>query len=89
MNVMNQIISFQKTTSDNILGTISILQDHAEKVTNMFLMSSTCPLPDEGKKFLNEWIQSLKKGRDDFKKIMDGNFKRVEEFFAKENPKSG
>ncbi len=65
-----------------------MLQDQAEKATNMLLESSGCPLPDEGKQLLNEWIHSFKKGRDELKKTMDGSFKCVEDFFVKENPKS-
>ncbi len=93
MNMMDQrmvkqMIGFQKATFDNTFGTISMLQDQAEKATKIFFESSVWPLPEEGKKVLDEWIQSFKKGRDEFKKTMDGSFKRVEEFFGKENPKA-
>jgi hypothetical protein len=31
---------------------------------------------------INEWVKAYKKGRGDFKKAVDENFKRVEDFFG-------
>jgi hypothetical protein len=39
--------------------------------------------PEEGKKLINEWVQAYKKGREDFKGIVDANYKKVEDYFAK------
>jgi hypothetical protein len=38
-------------------------------------------MPEEGKKVLSEWVKAYKKGRDDFKKVVDQNFKNAEAFF--------
>jgi hypothetical protein len=37
--------------------------------------------PEEGKKAVIEWMKAYKKGCDDFKNIVDENFKKVETFF--------
>ena len=39
-------------------------------------------LPEEGKKAINDWTNAYKKGCEDFKKAVDENFKKVEDFFA-------
>ncbi len=84
--VTKQIIDFQKATFNNSFSAISMLQDQAEKATNMFLESSLWPVPEEGKKILTEWIQAFKKGREEFKKALDESFLKMEDFF-KEKPK--
>jgi hypothetical protein len=39
-------------------------------------------MPEEGKKALTEWMKSYKKGCEDFKKIVDQNYKNVEQCFT-------
>jgi hypothetical protein len=41
-------------------------------------------LPEEGKKVIRDWMSSYSKGCKDFKKIVDENYAKVEEFFDKE-----
>ncbi len=91
MNMMDQkitkqVIDFQKAAFDNTFSAISMLQDQAEKTTNIFLESSIWPVPEEGKKIAKEWVQAFKKGRDEFKKALDESFTKMEDFF-KEKPK--
>ncbi len=80
--VTKQIIDFQKASFDNTFSAISMLQDQAEKTTNVFLESSIWPVPEEGKKILKEWIEAFKKGREEFKKAVDESFKKTEDFLA-------
>ncbi len=86
--VTRQVIDFQKATFDNTFNVISMFQDQAEKTFYTFLNTGIWPVPEEGKKVLNEWTQSLKKGREEFKKVIDDGFKRVENYFTQEKPKS-
>ncbi len=92
MNMMDQkitkqVIDFQKAAFDNTFSAISMLQDQAEKTTNIFLESGIWPVPEEGKKIAKEWVQAFKKGREEFKKALDESFTKMEDFF-KEKPKS-
>ncbi|RPJ01128.1 MAG: hypothetical protein EHM36_13795 [Deltaproteobacteria bacterium] len=94
MNMMDtkmvkQVIEFQKAAFDNTFNVISMLQDQTEKTFHTFLEGGMSPMPEEGKKILNEWTESFKKGREEFKKVMDDGFKRVENYFARENAKTG
>ncbi len=75
------MIDFQKTAFNNTFSAMVALQDQTEKMVNITIEQSTW-LPEDGKKAINEWTDACKKGRDDFKKIVDENFSKAEGFFA-------
>jgi hypothetical protein len=93
MNMMDgriakQVIEFQKATFDNTFNVFSMIQDQTEKTFNTFLETGAWPLPEEGKKVISEWTQSFKKGREEFKKVMDDGFDKVENYFVREKTKA-
>lgn len=76
-----QMVDFNKTAFDNSFEAMAIIQEQTEKmVANM--MQQTAFFPEEGKKLVNDWIKTYKKGREEFKAAADENFKKVEAFFA-------
>jgi polyhydroxyalkanoate synthesis regulator phasin len=79
--IAKQMIDFQKTTFDNTFNAMVSLQEQTEKMVNTIIGQAPW-LPEEGKKVINEWVGAYKKGRNDFKKLVDQNFKKVEEAFA-------
>jgi len=81
VKIAKQMIEFQKATFDNSFSAMGMVQEQAERMLNMSLEQATW-LPEEGRKVIDEWIKAYKKGREDFKKIVDENFGRVEAFFA-------
>ena len=76
-----QMIDFHKATFDNTFNAMVMLQDQTEKMVNTFLAQATW-LPEEGKRVIDEWLSAYKKGREDFKQIVEDNFNKVEDFFA-------
>jgi polyhydroxyalkanoate synthesis regulator phasin len=76
-----QIVNFNKTAFDNSFNTMSTIQDQTEKMFTS-MMEQMVFFPEEGKKLVNEWIKTYKKGREDFKAAADENFKKVESFFS-------
>jgi len=80
MQFGKQMMDFYKAAFDNAFSAMSMLQDQNEKMVGMFMQQATW-LPEEGKKPINDWVQGIKKGREDFKKAVDDGFKKVEEFF--------
>lgn len=76
-----QMVEFQKAAFDNSFNAMGMVQDQAERILNMSLDQATW-LPQEGKRVIDEWVKSYKKGREDFGKMMEENFKRVEAFFS-------
>ncbi len=80
--IAKQMVDFNKTAFDNSFEAMTVIQDQAEKMFTT-AVEQTSFFPDEGKKLINEWIRTYKKGRDDFKAATDENFKKVEAYFAK------
>ena len=80
-SMAKQMIDFHKATFDNTFNAFVTLQEQTEKMVNMFIDQAPW-MPDDGKKAVKDWVGTYKKGREDFKKTVDDNFKKVEEFFA-------
>ena len=79
--IAKQMIDFQKTTFDNTFNAMVLLQEQAESMASTLLDQATW-MPEEGRKAINDWLKAYKKGREDFRKGVDENFKRVEDFFV-------
>mgnify|MGYP001817002043 FL=1 len=79
--VLKQMSDFNKATFDNTFNAIVMLQEQAERAANTLLEQANW-LPEDGKKAINEWVKAYKKGREDFKKVVDENFQKVESFFS-------
>ncbi|MBF0552443.1 MAG: hypothetical protein HQK60_18170 [Deltaproteobacteria bacterium] len=79
--MLQQMINFNKYMFDNTFNSITMFQEQMERMSNMFLDQAT-GMPEEGKKAVTEWVKSYKTARDDFKKVVEDNFKKMEEFFA-------
>ncbi|GAB6269012.1 hypothetical protein DS62_02645 [Smithella sp. SC_K08D17] len=79
--IAKQMVDFNKTAFDNSFEAMAVIQDQTEKMVNA-MMEQTAFFPEEGKKAVNEWIKTIKKGREEFKSAADENFKKVETFFA-------
>ncbi len=78
--IAKQMIDFQKTTFDNTFNAMALLQEQAESMASTILDQATW-MPEEGIKAVNDWLNAYKKGREDFKKGVDENFTKVEDFF--------
>jgi polyhydroxyalkanoate synthesis regulator phasin len=79
--MLKQMVEFNKTTFDNSFKTMVMLQEQAETMVNTLLGQATW-LPEEGKRAIDDWVKAYKQGRDDFKKLVDQSFHKVEDFFA-------
>jgi hypothetical protein len=76
-----QMIDFYKTTFDNSFSAMMMLQEQMERMANMY-WGQMVNLPEETKKGLADWTKSYKKSCEDFKKMMDESFKKLESFVA-------
>lgn len=77
--VAKQIIDLHKSSFDNSFNILISLQD---MMLNNF-MEQALWLPPEGKKAFTNMMSIYKKGREDFKKLMDDGYKKVEEYISK------
>ena len=76
-----QMVQFNKTAFDNSFKAMSLVYEQNEKMMEAFLGQAGW-LPEEGRKALKEWMASYKKGCQDFKKMVDDNYAKVESYFT-------
>jgi len=79
--IAKQMMEFNKTAFDNSFSAMSALQDQTEKLI-LSLLDKASWFPEEGKKAMNDWVISYKKGREDFKTAADDGYRKVVEYFA-------
>jgi hypothetical protein len=82
--IVKQMVDLYKTSFENSFSTMVMLQDHAEKLLKDFIDHNP-GMSDEGKKVIDQWNNVYKKGLDDFKKIIEEGFAKVESFFSYNN----
>lgn len=78
--IAKQMIVFNKAAFDNNFRAMQALQEQTERLVNKFWDKSPM-FPEEGKKVIYDWMTAYKKGCEDFKSVVDDNFKKVEDFF--------
>jgi len=81
LKLVKQMIDFNKATFDNSFDAMTLLQEQMEKTQNTFMEQATW-FPEEGRKALGEWVATCRKGRENFKTVVDDGFKKVESYFA-------
>ncbi|MDD3581403.1 MAG: hypothetical protein PHW74_10320 [Desulfobacca sp.] len=79
--MFKQMLDFNKSAFDNTFNAMVMLQEQTERMVNQFLEKAVW-LPQEGKKAVDEWVKSYRKGCEDYKKLVDDSFKKVEAFFT-------
>ncbi len=80
--IAKQMVEFNKTAFDNSFKAMTMVYEQNEKMIEAFLGQASW-MPAEGRKALQDWMDSYKKGCQDFKKIVDDNYAKVEGFFSK------
>ena len=80
--VFKQMFDFNKAAFDNTFNAMVMLQEQAERMSNTMLEQATW-LPEEGRKVIKDWVDAYKQGRENFKKIVDDNFQKVDDYFQK------
>jgi len=78
--MLKQMIDLNKSAFDNAFNTMTMLQGQMESVISTFVDQST-GMTEEGKKAAREWAAIYKKGFEDYKRVVDDNFKKVDSFF--------
>jgi hypothetical protein len=79
-DMLKQMIDFNKAAYENAFKNMNMLQEQMEKVINLYI-DQTSGMSEESKKAAKDWASMYKKGYDDFKKLVDDNFKKMEAFF--------
>ena len=77
--VFKQMLNFNKSAFNNAFHALAMAQEQTESIGKSFLDQAAW-MPDEGKKAIQEWLDACKKGRDEYKKLIDDAYKKVESF---------
>jgi hypothetical protein len=80
--LFKQMIDFNKAAFDNTFNAMVMLQEQAERMSSTMLDQATW-LPSEGRKAITDWVEAYKKGRENFKKMVDDSFQKVDEYMKK------
>ena len=76
-----QMLDLYKTSFDNSFSTMMMLQEQMGRMGTMY-WGQMVNLPEEANKGLAEWTKSYKKNCEDFKKVVDEGFQKMESFPA-------
>ena len=87
-DMARQMIEFNKITFDSGFNAMVMVQEQTEKMVNGLMQQATW-LPDEGKRVLNEWADTFKKGRNEFRSAVDESFKKAEAYFSQAGKTGG
>jgi hypothetical protein len=79
--LFKQMLDFNKSAFENSFNAMVMLQEQADRAGNTILDQATW-LPEEGRKAVQDWVDAFKKGREEFKSMVDENYKRVEAYFS-------
>lgn len=79
--IAKQMLQFNKTAFDNSVKAMTLVAEQNEKMMEAFLGQASW-LPEDGQKAIKDWMESYKKGCQDYKKMVDDNYAKVETFFG-------
>ena len=76
-----QMMDFYKTTFNNTFNAMVMVQDQNEKM--MKSLADMAPqFPGVVRKVMDQWLETCKRGREDFRNMMEDNFSKVEGAFS-------
>ncbi len=78
--IFKQMLDFNKSSFTNAFNALGMAQEQTETMSNS-LIDQAAWLPAEGKKAIKDWLTACKKGRKEYKKLMDEAYKKVDDFF--------
>lgn len=78
--LMKMMIDFNKTSFDNTFNGIKSMQEQTEKMI-LGMVDKQNAVPEPMKKSIVDWLETMKKGRDEFKATMDSNYKKLKDYF--------
>jgi hypothetical protein len=78
--ITRQMIQFNKSAYDNGIKGIEMMSEQNEKIVDT-LLDNAVWMPAEGKKAVKDWMSAYRSGYEEFKKMVDDNYTKVEGYF--------
>lgn len=82
MSFQKQLIEFQKAAFDSTFDAVVAIQDQQEQFFADMLERSNV-VPEEGKELVNEWIETFRRSREDFKAAADKSYGLMEHYLER------
>jgi len=82
-NAGADMLKFMKSSFDATFDNVVKIQDLNEKMFKDMIGKGS-EMQTDGMAMVNDFIENAKKGRDDYKKVMEDGFKKVEETLTAE-----
>ncbi len=82
-DLLREMIRYMKYMYDLSMKSSQMMYDHADKVLE-FMVSQGDTTNDEHRKYLMDWIGDAKKVRDNYIRMMNENFGKMEDYFKKD-----
>lgn len=77
--VAKQMIDVQRVTVEGLISNMVMFWDQTANMLNSFLDQAVW-LPEEGKKAFRDWIDTNKKGCENFKNAVNNGYGNIERF---------
>ena len=81
--MQKMMLEGMRTAMRMSFDTLASVQEQLEKMWKMFLEQSG-DLQKEGEKVLAEWMENLRKGRDDVRRNLEDGLRKMEELLGHE-----
>jgi len=79
--ILKQMIEFNQATFNNTFQAMVLLQEQFERVAQTTIDQANW-LPAEGRKAIENWVDTFKTGRDNYQSYVEDSYKKVEKYFA-------
>ena len=76
LNMIKRVLSMNKMAFDSVYNTTTMIQDQAEQMASFYLQQYS-KIPENNKKIFSDWMGVLKKGREEYKKVVDQFFDSI------------
>jgi polyhydroxyalkanoate synthesis regulator phasin len=82
-DLYKEMMRYMRYMYDLSMKSMQMMFDHADKVLE-FIISQGGTQHEESRKYLSDWIGNAKKTRDDYIRMMNENFQKMENYFKSE-----
>ncbi|MCP4744648.1 MAG: hypothetical protein GY874_00675 [Desulfobacteraceae bacterium] len=79
--LLKQMLDFNQTSFNNTFNAMTLVQDQFENIAKTVLEQANW-LPAEGRKAIENWVETFKNGRKNFKQQVEDSYSQVEKFFT-------
>jgi hypothetical protein len=79
-SIAKEFIGLQKQSFNNLIDTMIIFQDQAEKTNR--LLTSQMGVSEKGQDFVQQWRTTFKQMQDSYRELINESFTKMEGYFA-------